>query len=101
MLDTAQSTLHGLDTDLIAHSSLPDQNAGQQSIYSTMEDLQTNALSVIALLTEVANRFERQRRGSIAVTYSVAGDRGRQSDYLRQRQGHGNGVRFRLTAKTP
>jgi short-subunit dehydrogenase len=37
---------------------------------------------VIALATVLANRFEAQRSGSIAVISSVAGDRGRQSNYV-------------------
>jgi short-subunit dehydrogenase len=34
------------------------------------------------LLTHLANRFEAQKHGSIAVISSVAGDRGRQSNYV-------------------
>jgi len=34
------------------------------------------------LLTPIANRFERQGFGCIAVISSVAGDRGRQSNYI-------------------
>jgi short-subunit dehydrogenase len=44
--------------------------------------LTTNALSVIALLTLIANQFEQQGFGAIAVISSVAGDRGRESNYV-------------------
>jgi short-subunit dehydrogenase len=44
--------------------------------------LQTNGTSVIALLTLLANRFEAQGHGTLAVIGSVAGDRGRQSNYV-------------------
>ena len=37
---------------------------------------------MIALLTELANRMEAQKSGCIAVISSVAGDRGRPSNYL-------------------
>jgi len=37
---------------------------------------------VISLLTHLGNRFEQQGFGSIAVISSVAGDRGRQSNYV-------------------
>lgn len=37
---------------------------------------------MIALLTNIANRFEAQKKGTIAVISSVAGDRGRQSNYV-------------------
>jgi len=41
-----------------------------------------NFLSVVSLLTPIANRFEENKRGTIAVISSVAGDRGRQSNYV-------------------
>ena len=74
--------LGGLDTVLIAHGTLPDQAACQASVEATLQALATNAISVIALLTLVANRFEASRAGTIAVISSVAGDRGRQSNYV-------------------
>jgi short-subunit dehydrogenase len=47
-----------------------------------LAEIKTNALSVISLLTLIANRFEAKRAGSIAVISSVAGDRGRASNYV-------------------
>jgi decaprenylphospho-beta-D-erythro-pentofuranosid-2-ulose 2-reductase len=41
-----------------------------------------NFTATAALLTLIANRFEAQRHGTIAVITSVAGDRGRQSNYI-------------------
>ena len=43
---------------------------------------QTNCTSVISLLTILAGYFEQQKRGCITVVSSVAGDRGRQSNYV-------------------
>lgn len=82
LLDNADTALGGLDTVLIAHGTLSDQTACQKSVALTFQELHTNALSVIALLTLIANRFEAQRSGMIAVISSVAGDRGRQSNYV-------------------
>lgn len=82
LLDNADAALGGLDTVLIAHGTLSDQATCQKSVALTFQELHTNALSVIALLTLVANRFETQRSGTIAVISSVAGDRGRQSNYV-------------------
>lgn len=82
LLSEAMDTLGGLDIVLIAHGTLGDQKACESSVESTLQELQTNALSVIALLTRLANHFERQGHGSIAVISSVAGDRGRQSNYV-------------------
>lgn len=82
LLDHADVALGGLDTVLIAHGTLSDQAACQQSVALTFQELHTNALSVIALLTLIANHFEAQRVGTIVVISSVAGDRGRQSNYV-------------------
>jgi len=82
VIDAAYSRLGDLDTVLIAHGTLPDQNACQVSFELTRQELATNALSIIALLTELANRFEHQGYGTLAVISSVAGDRGRQSNYI-------------------
>ncbi len=82
MLDRAEQALGGLDTVLIAHGTLSDQKACESSMKLTVEELTTNALSVAALLTPVAARFEHRKAGTIAVISSVAGDRGRRSNYV-------------------
>jgi decaprenylphospho-beta-D-erythro-pentofuranosid-2-ulose 2-reductase len=82
MLDTAVQTLQGLDRLLIAHGTLGDQRKCELSVTETLKELNTNMLSVISLLTLSANYFEQQKRGCIAVISSVAGDRGRGSNYV-------------------
>ncbi len=82
MLEAAEKTLGGLDVALIAHGSLPDQKACEASVELTLKEIETNALSVIALATQLAEGFEKQGRGTLVVISSVAGDRGRQSNYV-------------------
>lgn len=82
LITQAETTMGGLDTILIAHGTLSDQKACESSFDETLKELQTNCLSVISLLTHVANRFEARSHGTIAVISSVAGDRGRQSNYV-------------------
>jgi decaprenylphospho-beta-D-erythro-pentofuranosid-2-ulose 2-reductase len=82
LVRTATERLGGLDAALIAHGTLSDQGACQLSIDRMREEFEINALSVMALCTELANQFEVQGRGVIAVISSVAGDRGRQSNYV-------------------
>lgn len=82
LLTQAFSSLGTVDVALIAHGTLPDQLACERSVEKTRFELETNALSTIALLTRLAQRFEEQRTGSIAVISSVAGDRGRKSNYV-------------------
>ncbi|MCB1736497.1 MAG: SDR family oxidoreductase [Gammaproteobacteria bacterium] len=82
LLDAAETALGGIDVVLIAHGTLPDQSACDASIDTTLEAIQVNALSYISLLTEAANRFETKGDGVIAAISSVAGDRGRKSNYV-------------------
>lgn len=82
MLTAADNFLCGIDVALIAHGSLPDQRACELSVDLTLAEIETNALSVIALSTLIANRLAWQEKGTLAVISSVAGDRGRQSNYV-------------------
>ncbi len=82
LLVNATELLGGLDVALIAHGTLSDQKACQQSYALTEQELRTNFLSVVSLLTLLANQFETERHGTIAVISSVAGDRGRGSNYV-------------------
>jgi short-subunit dehydrogenase len=82
MIAAAYEALGGLDAVLIAHGTLPDQKQVQASAEATLQEFTTNATSVISLLTLLAERFEQQRHGCLAVISSVAGDRGRSSNYV-------------------
>lgn len=82
VIDAAASALAGLDVALIAHGTLPAQSACEKQVDETVEALHVNFTATITLLTVLANYFEAQHRGSIAVITSVAGDRGRQSNYV-------------------
>ncbi len=83
LIKTAVASLDGLEAVLIAHGTLGDQAAGQADFSVTVQELNTNLLSVISLLTILANLFEeRGGGGCLAVISSVAGDRGRQSNYI-------------------
>ncbi|NCW13500.1 MAG: SDR family oxidoreductase, partial [Chitinophagia bacterium] len=82
MLDAVAETMGGIDTVLIAHGTLSDQKACEQSMKKTLAEINTNAISTISLLTHIANSFELKKAGTIAVISSVAGDRGRASNYV-------------------
>ena len=82
VLAQAWTWLGEVDAMLIAHGTLPDQNACEASAELAVKEFNTNGTSTIALMTVAANRFEVQRHGTLAVISSVAGDRGRQSNYL-------------------
>lgn len=82
VLDDAWASLGGVDVALVAHGTLPDQKACEASVDTAMAEFATNATSTIALLTIMANLMERDGHGTMIVISSVAGDRGRASNYL-------------------
>lgn len=82
MLENCLRAMQQIDIALIAHGTLPDQKVCEQDVTTAMQEFANNGTSVIALLTLLANQFEAQRCGSLAVISSVAGDRGRPSNYL-------------------
>ena len=71
-----------IDVALIAHGTLPDQEEVEGDYAAVEQVLHTNFLTYASLLTVFANYFEEQKRGTIAAITSVAGDRGRRSNYV-------------------
>jgi decaprenylphospho-beta-D-erythro-pentofuranosid-2-ulose 2-reductase len=82
VIDAAFAALGDVDVALIAHGVLPDQAHCEEDAGAALETLTVNFTATVALLTPLANRLEAQRRGCLAVISSVAGDRGRQSNYV-------------------
>jgi short-subunit dehydrogenase len=82
LLDETVAKLESIDILLIAYGTLGNQQLAEQSVDEMLKEFNNNCTSVLSLLTLFANYFEQQKRGTIAVTSSVAGDRGRQSNYV-------------------
>lgn len=82
LIEQAFEALGRVDVLLVAHGSLPNQELCQTDSMKAIEELNTNGLSVISLLTHAATKMEQQKSGNITVITSVAGDRGRQSNYV-------------------
>jgi short-subunit dehydrogenase len=80
--EAAWSALGGIDIALVAYGSLPDQAEAQGSAAAAEAALRLNFVSPAILCDALARAFETQRSGTIAVISSVAGDRGRQSNYI-------------------
>lgn len=78
----AVAAMQGLDVVLIAHGALPDQKRCEQDFFLLEESMATNFTTYVSWLTHLANFLEKQRHGCIGVITSVAGDRGRQSNYI-------------------
>lgn len=82
LIEQAFDVVGSVDVLLIAHGSLPNQELCQTDSIKAIEELNTNGVSVISLLTHAAKKMEQQQSGNITVITSVAGDRGRQSNYV-------------------
>ena len=81
-IERAAGQLEGLDTVIVCHGSLGDQKACEKDYRLAEAEFRTNCLSAISFLTHSANYFEPQGGGLIIAISSVAGDRGRQSNYV-------------------
>jgi decaprenylphospho-beta-D-erythro-pentofuranosid-2-ulose 2-reductase len=67
---------------LLAYGYLGDQKKGEQDFAEAKTIMEINYTSCVSILTLAANHFEEKKDGFICALSSVAGDRGRQSNYL-------------------
>jgi decaprenylphospho-beta-D-erythro-pentofuranosid-2-ulose 2-reductase len=70
------------DYVLIAHGSLPDQTVCQQDLATNAKELAINGISPVLFAEAIANSMARAGRGTLGIIGSVAGDRGRKSNYV-------------------
>jgi short-subunit dehydrogenase len=82
VLDRALADGARLDAAIVCHGSLSDQAACEADFQVAERELRINLLSALSFLTILANRFEQQGHGTLAIISSVAGDRGRGSNYV-------------------
>lgn len=81
-LKSAEEFLGGSTAFLICYGSLPDQAECQSSGAARTAAINTNFTSATHWIEGVATLYERRGAGVIGVISSVAGDRGRQSNYV-------------------
>ena len=82
IVDAAWTVFRQVDVVLVAHGTLPDQIRCESSPECAVAEFNLNATATIELLTRLAPRLSAQKSGCVAVISSVAGDRGRASNYL-------------------
>jgi short-subunit dehydrogenase len=83
LLEAIKITLPRIDILFIAYGFLPNQKECEGSYSKAFDAINTNFLSVLSFLTLVANDYETQKTGGrVAIITSIAGDRGRQSNYI-------------------
>ncbi|MES2943612.1 MAG: SDR family NAD(P)-dependent oxidoreductase [Pseudomonadota bacterium] len=71
-----------IDTVLIAHGSLPDQSVCQQDLAACDDALAVNGISPVLFAEAFAGHMQKANHGTLAIIGSVAGDRGRKSNYV-------------------
>lgn len=77
----AATSLGGLDAVICAAGLLPDQTQVNSDTDLLRQTLEVNAISAMVILNEAAAFFEQQGHGQIVAIGSVAGDRGRATNY--------------------
>ncbi len=81
LLGHAAESLGGLDTLIYVAGQLPDQAELDRDPRRLPGTMEVNAISAMVILNEAAAFFEQQGHGQIVAIGSVAGDRGRATNY--------------------
>ena len=81
-LALAEEALGRLDIVVLSVGDVGDQRAAEADVAWARRIIEANYLGVVSVLTHAANHLEHQRRGAIIAIGSVAGDRGRASNYV-------------------
>ena len=71
-----------IDVVLIAHGNLPDQTECEHDVALARDALEINGVSPVLFAEAFAHQMEQVGRGTIAIIGSVAGDRGRKTNYV-------------------
>jgi len=71
-----------IDIALIAHGTLPEQQDCQNDLALNYDTLEINGASPVLYAEAFAQHMAKLNQGSIAIIGSVAGDRGRKSNYV-------------------
>jgi decaprenylphospho-beta-D-erythro-pentofuranosid-2-ulose 2-reductase len=82
VLAHAINSLGGLDVAFLALGVLGDQSDAEKNFATADQILHTNFVAPVSLLTWLANYTAQRRAGTLAVLSSVAGERGRKSNYV-------------------
>jgi len=70
------------DTVICVFGYMAEQKEAETDFEQTQRMINTNFTGAVSILNIVANDFEQRKSGTIIGISSVAGDRGRQSNYL-------------------
>lgn len=78
----AFQTMGQVDIALLAHGILPDQDQCNNDLDTAKEAFDINGTSTMLMLLWLSGIMEKQGSGTLAAITSVAGDRGRSTNYI-------------------
>ena len=81
LIEKIKQSINSIDLLVIAHGNLPHQELCQKTWQDDYNSILVNGVSVLQICHYFANLMQEQRYGTIATISSVAGIRGRQSNY--------------------
>lgn len=82
LFNQAVQTHGALDTVLLCHGYMTPQSEAATDLAASRAMIDANYTSAVSILNLAANYFENRKSGKIVAITSVAGDRGRQSNYI-------------------
>ena len=82
LLNTILSKFGDFDIAYIAYGTLLNQETIRHNVQAIKTQLTINFLSIVTLSSVISEYFEKRNKGLLAVISSVAGDRGRQSNFI-------------------
>jgi len=82
LIDRAWPKSQAFDLAIVAYGIMFEQVDCQSQSALTVQTMNVNAISRMTLCEILASRFLEQKRGTLIGISSVAGDRGRQSNYI-------------------
>jgi decaprenylphospho-beta-D-erythro-pentofuranosid-2-ulose 2-reductase len=80
--DSRKASGDSLAGAVLCFGYLGDQSVAQKDPREAKRILDTNLLGAVSILSALANDFEEKRKGFLCALSSVAGERGRQSNYV-------------------
>ena len=82
LLSHVINALGGLDIAFLALGVLGSQHEAERNVAAANQIINTNFTAPVSLLTWLANYTSQRHAGTLAVLSSVAGERGRKSNYV-------------------
>jgi len=82
LVEKISGSLDSIDILFVSYGIMYSQIDCENNVSKAIEQVNSNYTSVVSLLVLFSQRMSQQKCGTIAVVSSVAGDRGRKSNYI-------------------